>query len=223
MKKIGFITIGQAPRNDIMKDIFPIIEDSIEVLQRGALDNLSGEELKQIAPGQGDTVLVSSLRDGSCIMMAEEKIIGLLQDCIDELETSGVSGIMLLCTGDFRNSLSSKVPLIYPNRILRGLIPALCKGETLTVIVPDEEQKKEAIRQWKNEGIEINPIALSPYESDMEAYVQVAEQIKAPDSNYILMDCMGYSRKMKNFVSESTGKKVILPRTLSAVILKELI
>ena len=86
MKKIGFITIGQSPRDDIMKDILPIIGDDIEILQKGALDNLSEEELEEIAPQSGDTVLVSSLRDGRSVSMAEEKIIVHLQRCIDELE-----------------------------------------------------------------------------------------------------------------------------------------
>ena len=94
MKKIGFITIGQSPRDDIMKDILPIIGDDIEILQKGALDNLSEEELEEIAPQSGDTVLVSSLRDGRSVSMAEEKIIVHLQRCIDELEVCGVSGIM---------------------------------------------------------------------------------------------------------------------------------
>ena len=72
MKKIGFITIGQSPRDDIMKDILPIIGDDIEILQKGALDNLSEEELEEIAPQSGDTVLVSSLRDGRSVSRSEE-------------------------------------------------------------------------------------------------------------------------------------------------------
>ena len=50
-----------------MKDILPIIGDDIEILQKGALDNLSEEELEEIAPQSGDTVLVSSLRDGRSV------------------------------------------------------------------------------------------------------------------------------------------------------------
>ena len=71
MKKIGFITIGQSPRDDIMQDIFPLISNDTEILQRGALDGLSEEDLKAIAPKPGDTVLVSSLRNGQWVSMAE--------------------------------------------------------------------------------------------------------------------------------------------------------
>ena len=223
MKKIGFITIGQAPRNDIMEDVFPLLEGDVEVLQCGALDKLTLEEMRSIAPEQGDTVLVSSLRDGTSIAMGEKKIIPLLQECINNLESFGVTGILLLCTGDFKDLLTAKVPLLSPNRIMKGIIPTICDGKMLTVLVPDEEQKKEALEQWMREDVKINVIALSPYESTERDFEQVSEQLKNSSSSFVLMDCMGYSQKMKKYISERTGKNVILPRTLLAAILKEIV
>lgn len=73
MKKIGFITIGEAPRKDIMKDIEPLLSDQLEILQAGALNNLSMEQIKELAPDEGDTVLVSALQSGASVEMAEEK------------------------------------------------------------------------------------------------------------------------------------------------------
>ena len=40
---------------------------------------------------------------------------------------------------------------------------------------------------------------------------------------YVLLDCMGYTSKMKHLVESISGKIVILPRTLSASIVQVLI
>lgn len=63
MKKIGAITVGQAPRVDVTPDIEPLLR-GITLVQRGALDGMTKEELKAIEPEEGDYVLVSPLRTG---------------------------------------------------------------------------------------------------------------------------------------------------------------
>ena len=222
MKKIGFITIGQSPRDDIMSDLLPTLGNNIEIVQRGALDALSDTQLQAIAPQPEDTVLVSSLRSGAAIAMSEKKILPLLQSCIEDLEEKKVDVIMLLCTGDFKNELSSTVPLIYPNRIIRGLLPALC-ADKLAVLVPEEDQREDALRQWREIGISADIYAISPYENTLEDFQQLGNLLKTVESDYILMDCMGYSSAMKEIISSQSGKHVLLPRTLSASVLKELI
>ena len=218
MNKIGLITIGQAPRLDIMEDIQPIFGEHVEVLQRGALDNLSEDELLAIAPEQGDTVLVSCLRDGRSVTMAEEKILGLLQDCINSLEQNAVACIMFLCTGDFGDRLSSRVPLIYPNKILKGLLPALCEEKEFIVLVPDEKQKEEALKQWESPEMKVNVLPVSPYDGSQEDFQKAAEQINAMKGRYVLMDCMGYSIEMKHLLETLTGRTVLLPRVLAAAV-----
>ena len=44
MKKIGAITVGQSPRVDLIPEIQPILGDSVEIIQAGALDGLSKGE-----------------------------------------------------------------------------------------------------------------------------------------------------------------------------------
>lgn len=86
MGRLGLITIGQSPRQDIVQDMLPILGSSHELLQRGALDNLTATQLQNLAPNPGEQVLVSSLQDGTSVVMAETKVVNLLQDCIQELE-----------------------------------------------------------------------------------------------------------------------------------------
>ena len=52
-KTIGMITIGQSPRVDVVPEIREILGDGIEVLEAGALDGLSLEEVKGFSPRKG--------------------------------------------------------------------------------------------------------------------------------------------------------------------------
>lgn len=223
MKKIGFITIGEAPRRDIMKDIEPLLSDQLEILQAGALDNLTMEQIKELAPDKGDTVLVSSLQNGISVEMAEEKILNRLQECIRNLEDKGAEGIMFLCTGDFGDTFSSKVPVVYPNKLMYAVVQTLCTDGKLNVLVPDAEQVEEAEKQWSRDGLRVKAVHLSPYTNNLEQFREKLAAAAFYDATYIVMDCMGYSAEMKKIAVEVTGKKVILPRTLATEILKEIV
>ena len=69
--KIGAVTIGQSPRVDVTPDIMPIFGDEVELLQMGALDGLSKEDIAAMVPREGDYILVSRLNDGSFAKFSE--------------------------------------------------------------------------------------------------------------------------------------------------------
>ena len=70
MRKVGAITIGQAPRTDVTKDILPLLGEEVELIQAGGLDGLTREEIQAFAPGPDDYVLISRLQDGSSVIFA---------------------------------------------------------------------------------------------------------------------------------------------------------
>ena len=112
--RIGAITIGQSPRTDITDDIRPLLAPNIQLQEYGALDPYSYEEAAQkFAPAPGDPVLVSRMRDGSQVTMAEHAVVPLVQECIYRAELDGVQAVVLLCTGKFPELDHSK-PLIVP-------------------------------------------------------------------------------------------------------------
>ena len=82
--KIGALTIGQSPRNDLIPEIEAFFKGA-EIIQLGALDGLSKEQIADLAPSGDDEILVSKLKDDSWALMAESKIISLLQERTDEL------------------------------------------------------------------------------------------------------------------------------------------
>ena len=70
MVKVGAVTIGQSPREDVVQDLLPLMGEQVELIQAGALDELTREEVQAFAPGPEDYALISRLRDGSSVMLA---------------------------------------------------------------------------------------------------------------------------------------------------------
>lgn len=221
-KKIGFITIGQSPRTDIMEDIKKIIPPNIEIVEAGALDDFSRPYIyENLSPEKDSQFLVSRMRDGSQVEIAEEKIHLLLQNCVDKLNEKGCNIIIMMCTGKIPE-LVSKVPVLQPQKILHNIIKNVGFQGKIGVFVPEKEQENNIRKAWKANGMEIIPVFASPYGS-YDNIEKKANSLDNQEISIIFMDCMGYSEKMKNIVCEITGKPVIIPRTMIVKIAIELL
>ncbi len=224
MIKIGAITVGQSPRTDLMPDMEKILMDSIEVIQMGGLDGLTKEEIETFTPqGPEDHVLVSRLRDGRSVTFGESHVLPRMQECIYKLEAQGVSLILFLCTGEFPDDFESSVPLIFPNNILTAIVPATMPGCRLAVFTPAEEQTAQVTEKWLRASAgSVTIIPVSPYDG-MEPVLKAAESICPDEVDMIVMDCIGYTVEMKEKIHAMTGKPVVLPRTLVARVINELV
>ena len=221
-KKIGAITIGQSPRADVTVDIIPILGDGVELIEAGALDGLTKEEIAKFVPDEGDYVLVTRLRDGSSVTFAEKYIIPRLQQCVRDLEAKGAELIIFLCTGEFPG-FESNIPLIFPNKILEGCLPALTTSSSIVPICPSPGQVEQSKIKWKDAAKKVTPIPASPYTGSMDIIVEAANRAKNVDADLIVLDCIGYTQEMKRIFAEVTGKNTVLSRTLMARVVVEII
>ena len=221
--KIGAITVGEAPRVDITPDIEGIFGDKVELIQAGGLDGLTREEIAEFAPEEGDYVLVSRLNDGSSVTFAERFVLPRMQAAIDRMEEEGCKLIMMFCTGVFPATLASKtVPMIYPCDILNRIVPMMTKKSSIISIMPSPLQAEQMKQKWSSHVDRVYPIAANPY-GDWESLERAAEEAaKIEDADLIVMDCIGYSQKMKDMFVAKTGKPVVLPRTLLARVVSEI-
>jgi protein AroM len=221
-KKLGFITIGQSPRTDIMEDVRKIIPENIEIIEAGALDRYDRQYIQDnLSPGENSQFLVSRMRDGSQVEIAEEKIHSLLQNCVDHLNKKGCNIILMMCTGKIPELLS-KVPILPPQKILHNIMKNIGFQGKIGVFIPEKEQELNIRKAWNSMGMEIFPVFASPY-GNIDNIKKESLLLDKEDISVIFMDCMGYSEKMKNMVYEITGKAVIIPRTMIVKIALELI
>ncbi len=217
-KRIAALTIGQSPRTDLTPEIRGYLGNEIEILEAGALDGYNYQEIfERFSPKGEDDILVTRLRDGSEVIIGEKYISDLLNKRIKELEKENLELILLLCTGKFADLQSTSI-LLKPQKILYSLILKL-ELKNFAVIIPNEMQKRQIKRSWNN--LNMDPIikSASPYKENNDL-ISAAEEIKNHDIDLIYLDCMGYSKDMKNVVAKISNKKVILPREMISLIIK---
>lgn len=220
--KIGAITIGQAPRVDVTSDILHILPKGIELIQRGALDGLSKEEIKKFAPTPSDYVLVSRLNDGTSVTFAEKYILPKIQEKIYELEALGCRLIIFFCTGSFEERFVSKVPLIYPCDLLNSILPYFVKDGGIACITPSPLQEEQARKKWEAYVETVYTFSASPYEKSFELD-RVCDEITKTGAKVVVLDCIGYTQEMKDYLKAKTGLFVVLGRTLLARVVSEFV
>ena len=123
--KVGFITIGQSPRDDVLNDL-PERLKKIEAVQVGALDNLSAQQIAALQPTNNETVYVSRLRDGSEVSISKEKLIPVLEEKVEFL-SKDADVIIMLCSGDMNLRNSDEV--IFPSKLLQQAVESMTIGK----------------------------------------------------------------------------------------------
>lgn len=220
-KILGAVTIGQAPRVDITGDILPLLPEHVELREYGALDDFTLEEVQaRFAPGEGDEVLVSRMRDGRQARFAERYVTPLVQEKIRQAEQEGADAVILFCTGVFPAFEHQKI-LLEPQPLFHSVVQKLAGGKRIGVLVPLPEQVEQGRRFWGRSGVDVEITSASPY-LEFAKVCRAAEFFKDKDLAFLCTDCMGYSVEMKRAIEDATGLPVILPRTLVVRILSEL-
>lgn len=211
--RVGFLTIGQSPRDDVLQDIKPLLNPGMDIIQYGLLDNLSSKEIHALTPSKEETLLVSRLRDGTQVQLGEEKINALIPDAIDLMKTQmQVYVVGILCTHDFPKKEFS-IPTIFPFATLQFLLKYVLESDSLGVVLPSENQVEIAQEKW---GSRITAVETkSPY-TQGKPWDEIADSFAQKKVNIIVLDCIGYTRKDRRAIQNAYPIPILLPRTLLA-------
>ena len=220
-KTIGLLTIGQSPRPDMTADLQPIFSEKADCIEAGALDSLTHEQIAAMKPETGEHFLVTRLTDGAVVTVAAHHLSSLMQKQVSALEAKGVCAILILCTENF-HPFDCSIPVIYPNDVLKTLVPMAAPGGHIGVILPEAGQTEDFAEIWKQVVPKVTAAHGSPYADD-GSLERAAEAFAGTDVDLIVLDCIGYSSEKQKLVSERSGKPVLLSRTLAAKVLTELI
>jgi len=220
VKRVGLVTTSQTPRTDVVPSLRKMIGRSIEIVEAGALDDLTRQEILKLAPKSDADLLVSRVRDGSEVIFGKSRIIPRLQRCIDALNSKGVEAIALLCAGSFPR-FKSKAPIVRPDLLMYGFLKSIPNMKKVGLLVPNEKQQKPIGREFREEGFEVVTSWLSPYR---EGLVEDAvKSFKRDDITLISLLCMGYTPELKEKVMGLTSKPAVLSQSLLAKAIDELL
>jgi protein AroM len=219
--KTGFITIGQSPRPYIMDAIAPTLERSFDIIEDGALNGYTYDEiLKEFPFKKGSDFFVTELSDGTEVHINLEHIKPLVQKSIDRLENKGAKIIVLMCTGEM-GGFKSNVLFVESSEIIKSVAAALGKNKKVGVLIPDENQREQMEKRWRETDIDAEICALSPYISFEEAEEKVTN-FRDRNWDMAVLDCMGYTKELKQAISDKLNIRVLLSRSVVASVISEL-
>lgn len=220
--RIAGITVGQSPRTDMTCDLITKLADTLELVEYGALDGMTLEDVeRELAPAPGEEVLVSRMRDGRQATFSGDKVVPLVQAKIDEAEADGCRAVIVLCTGSFPE-LRHNVPLVFPQPLLHSCARALAGGRRVAVMVPEASQAEQAREWWAASGVEVDVVSASPYKG-IDGVISTARTLRGRDDAFLCLDCMGFTVAMRDAARRESGLDVLLPRTLVASVVSELL
>jgi protein AroM len=101
------------------------------------------------------------------------------------------------------------------------VVSFLEKGK-VGIFAPLEEQIEETKRKWKKTGLKVAVEALNPYQESPK-HDRAIERMRREKVDLVVLDCIGYSKRIKEKIRHIVEKPVLLPRTLLARAIKELI
>ena len=221
-RRLGLLTIGQAPRTDVVPAMLPYLGPEVEIVEAGCLDGFDRDQIAQLAPGPADYVLTTRLADGTSVVVARRHVEAALPRKVQELAERGATAVALLCTGEF--CVSASVALLHPDRVLAQTVAAVLEpGQTLGVLTPLPSQVQQTRCKWASivgEG----PLCVEPATpyGPPDGVTEAARRLRAGAPSLVVMDCIGYLPYMKAVVRETVGCPVILPSTIMARVLAEL-
>lgn len=213
---LGLVTIGQSPREDIIQSMFGHSSHP-DLVQAGALDTLGVAEISVLAPRDGDHLLVTRLADGAEVVIAKERVTALMNDAIQRLERSGATIICVLCTGEFTGLVSER-RIVYPDRVLAGVVDAVLPEGTLGLVIPHVGQRDSMARKWARSRRSVELSVVSPYD-ESGSFERAAVDLVSAGSDMIVLDCMGYSVDMQTQAQSAVSVPVMVANGVVGAVL----
>ncbi|MGO4307905.1 AroM family protein [Cupriavidus sp. RAF12] len=218
--RVAFVTIGQAPRVDVVPQMTADLGLPVAVEEFGILDTLTAKEIADLAPAPGEYRFASRLRDGSQVVMGKPAAEAMLARLMTSLDDGRFDVLVPLCTGTALPALRTLV--IEPQQVVDHLTMALAQGcKQLGIVLPLEAQVKDF------HLIQSVPCALrvthaSPYtDAASGRFAQAGEALRGCD--LIVMHCMGFTEAMRAEVAAHAGAPVLLSNRMVAKLLGQVL
>ncbi|WP_371373829.1 AroM family protein [Sporomusa aerivorans] len=218
MKKVqtvACVSIGQSPRTDVTSDLKKVWGNTFNILDIGALDDLSHEEITSLAPVPGESDLITKLRNGQAVYLSHHRLIPHIEQALEKSCSGGADWAIVLCTGDFSH-LKSSLPYLLPNPVLAHSVESILKpDDKLTVIVPTQGQVTEATARWSERGFEVSKVIVeSPFANHQGLFKALKNDPALQKTQGLIADCFGFDIAFMNSVAEFYDKPIFISRKL---------
>ncbi|MFF2753075.1 AroM family protein [Psychrobacillus sp. NPDC058041] len=183
------ITIGQTPREDLMK---AFIKGGVQNIQMiGALDGFSEDEIINLEKVPGQEKLYVVHKNGTS-NISHECIEDRVDKLIRQYEASS-DAIALLCMSEFK-STSDETRIIYPIKELCEKASEINNHDTTIIFLPIKEQLTSAKLKWANLKGNKRFVVVPP--KSQSVLDMLTKEIKLHSPSYVILDCYGYDYEL---------------------------
>ncbi|MEO3776545.1 AroM family protein [Micromonospora sp. B11E3] len=198
--KLGLVTIGQAPRVDLIPDVEAALS-GVDWVEHGALDLLDADGVARLAPRGGERTLVSRLRDGSRARLGATSIGPALDDAIRRCVADRCGAVLVLCTGRVEHGPAS-VPVLHAEDIAHDLMVRLVGAGRLGVLCPVPEQLPDIRQRWEERlGRSVVAAAVDPYTAGPDEVAAAGRRVAAGGADVVFLDCIGYTQAQRQVLA----------------------
>jgi protein AroM len=161
------------------------------------------------------------LSDRSEVVIGKSAVLPYLRRAISRLETAGCGTICVLCTGEFP-PLGGDALVIYPDRLMTKVVEAILPEGMIGVLMPHMGQHESMVAKWSTEKRSAITAVASPYTASDQIAGEVRRLVEG-GAQAIVLDCMGFDRRMLDDARRATSKPVVLANGLVGAILREVV
>lgn len=210
-RRVASLTVGQTPRSDLLPDILAQVSLPLDVQEFGALDGLSAAQIAALAPAEGESCLITRLRDGRDVIVSRQRMAERLEALCLGIDPQRFDLLIVLSTGLFRD-FDSRCPTVNAQRAMDAAIGAVsAAGQTVGVVYP--------LRRQVDENADYSVPGLSLRFSHADSG-NTAELLKAADAlrdcDMLVLNSVGYVDADRVLVAQRSGRPVILARRVVA-------
>jgi protein AroM len=210
LRRIAVVTAGQAPRGDVVHYIANLLPSTVSVVEFGALDGFSRDDVRRLAPVPGELSIATVLANGEAVVVARRHIEERMQAILSQMAPAEFSLVALLSTG-FVRDFAGTCPVINMQRAVDTAVDALVMaGRRVGLVQPIRRQVLEDdralssfdhVRTW-----------LDPAEpADLTRVVR-----ECAECEVLVLNSIAFDEPTARRLGELTGKPVILPRRVIA-------
>lgn len=225
MQTIGFATIAESPRDDVIPAMRAYLPADAQIVERGCLDGLVPDQIAALGPDAGEVGIVARLKSGGSTLLSHAKILPRMQTCVDQLiDDEGADLVVILCGADWSTVRADRL-VVNPGRLFPGVIGGLAFGRRLGIIKPSAGQIDAEQARYRTLGIDAIVTAASPYAGDDRLILarQAAVLVRDAGCDLVWMTCIGMDTEMRDIVADVTEKPVVLAQALLARVVSELL
>ncbi|OKI49700.1 hypothetical protein A6A27_09810 [Micromonospora sp. CB01531] len=195
--RLGLVTIGQAPRTDLIPDVGAVLS-GVDWVEHGALDLLDADGIARLAPRAGERTLVSRLRDASRVRLGATSIAPALDDAIRRCVADRCGVVLVLCTGRVEHGPTS-VPVLHAEDLAHELMEQLVGEGSLGVLCPVPEQLTDIRERWEGRlGRSVIAAAVDPYTAGLDEVAVAGRRVTAGGADVVFLDCIGYTGQQRD-------------------------